>query len=51
MEESFECVIEEIEHVVDRLDLEQSLPDKIDELASYFQRNFIKGETIGRDSR
>ena len=33
VEQSFESVIEEIEHVVDRLDLEQSLSDKIDELA------------------
>ena len=51
VEQSFESVIEEIEHVVDRLDLEQSLSDKIDELASYFQRSYIKGETIGRNSR
>ena len=51
VEQSFESAIEEIEHVVDRLDLEQSLSDKIDELASYFQRSYIKGETIGRNSR
>ena len=50
MEQSFESVIDEIEHVVDRLDLEQSLSDKIDELASYFQRSYIKGETIGQNS-
>ena len=47
VEQSFESVIEEIEHVVDRLDLEQSLSDKIDELASYFQRSYIKGEKAG----
>ena len=51
VEQSFVSVIEEIEHVVDRLDLEQSLSDKIVELASYFQRSYIKGETIGRNSR
>ena len=51
VEQSYESVIEEIEHVADRLDLEQSLSDKIDELASYFQRSYIKGETIGRNSR
>ena len=52
MEQSFESVIEEIEHVVDRLDLEQSLSDKIHELASHFhQRSNIKGETIGQNSR
>ena len=43
VEQSFESVIEEIEHVVDRLDLKQSLSDKNDELASYFQRSYIKG--------
>ena len=38
VEQSFESVLEEIEHVLDLLDLEQSLSDKIHELASYFQR-------------
>ena len=37
--------------MADRSDLEQSLSDKTDELASYFQRSYIKGETIGRNSR
>ena len=37
--------------MVDRLDLEKSLSDTIDELASYFQRSYIKVETIGRNSR
>ena len=40
-------VIEQIKHVVDRLIFVQSLSDKIDELASYLQRNYIKGETLG----
>ena len=44
VEQSFESVIEEIEHVVDRLDLEQNLSDKIDKLASYIQRSYIKGK-------
>ena len=47
VEQSFESVIEEMEYVVDGLDLEQSLSDKIEEFASYFQRIYIKGETAG----
>ena len=47
VEQSFESLIDEIEHVVDRLDLEQSLSDEIDELASYFQRSYIRGERAG----
>ena len=47
VEQSFESLIEEIEHVVDRLDLEQSLSDKIGELSSYFHRSYIKGEKAG----
>ena len=45
VEESFESVIEETEHEVDRLDPQQCVADKIEELASNFRKGYIKGET------
>ena len=48
---AFDLVIEEIENVSDKFDLDDNITQKLDEVASYFQRTYIKGETIGRNSR
>ena len=48
---AFDLVIEEIKKVSDKFDLDDSITEKLDEVASYFQRTYIKGETIGRNSR
>ena len=48
---AFDLVTEEIEKVSDKFDLDDSITEKLDEVASYFQRTYIKGETIGRNSR
>ena len=37
--------------VSDKFDLEDNINEKLDEVASYFQRTYIKSETIGRNSR
>ena len=48
---AFDLVIEEIEKVSDKFDLDDNITEKLDEAASYFQRTYIKGETIRRNSR
>ena len=48
---AFDLGIEEIEKMSDKFDLEDNITEKLDEVASYFQRTYIKGETIGRNSR
>ena len=48
---AFDLVIEEIKNVSDKFDLDDNITQKLDEVASYFQRTYIKGETIGRNSR
>ena len=48
---AFDLVIEEIEKVSDKFDLDDNITEKLDEVASYFYRTHIKGETIGRNSR
>ena len=48
---AFDLVIEEIENVSDKFDLDDNITQKLDEVASNFQRTYIKGETIGRNSR
>ena len=48
---AFDLVIEEIEKESDKLDPDDNIAEKFDEVASYFQCTYIKGETIGRNSR
>ena len=45
---AFDLVIEEIEKVSDKFDLDDNITEKLDEIASYFQRTY---KTIGRNSR
>ena len=47
---AFDLVFEEIEKVSDKIDLDGNIFEKPDEETSYFQRTYIKGETIGRNS-
>ena len=46
---AFDLVIEEIEKVSEKFDLDDNISEKLDEVASYIQRT--KSETIGRNSR
>ena len=48
---AFDLVIEEIEKVSDQFDLDDNITGKLDEVASYFQRTYIQGKTIKRNSR
>ena len=48
---AFDLIIEDIEKVSDKFDLEDNINEKLDEVASYFQRTYIKSQTIGRNSR
>ena len=48
---SFDLVIEEIQEVSEVLELEQESLQMIDDLTYYFQKTYIKGETIGRNTK
>ena len=44
---AFDLVIEEIEKVSGKFGLDDSITEKLDEVASYCQRTYIKGKSIG----
>ena len=44
---AFDDVVEKF----DRFELNDTISEKLDEIAYYFQKNNIKGETIGRNKR
>ena len=48
---SFDLVIEEIQEVSEVLELEQESLQMMDDLTYYFQKTYIKGETIGRNTK
>ena len=47
VESAFTLVIEEIYQTANQFDIPIDILGKIDELASCFQKTYIKGETIG----
>ena len=48
IEKSFELIVEEITNVVDQQNLDSFVIEKIDELCSYFQTNYIKCPLLNR---
>ena len=48
---AFDHVVEKFEKDADRFELNDTISEKLDEIASFFQENNIKGETIGRNKR
>ena len=47
----FDEVIEDLGKMADRFELDDMVSEKLSDVASSFQRSYIKGETIGRNSR
>ena len=48
---SFDLVIDEICSVLDKLSLDQTVSEKNDQLGTYFQKNYIRSEKIGKNER
>ena len=48
VESTFTLVIDEICETAEQFDIQTDVLDKVVEQASYFQKTYIKGETLGR---
>ena len=51
VELAFDHTIEELENIADLFDLDDAISERLNEVASYFQRSYINSETMRRNSR